>query len=49
MKLWGVVAEVNNKDLVVSLPGGLRGIVHASDVFDPIFNDKTEVCNMLFL
>ncbi|WJX11337.1 hypothetical protein P8452_01962 [Trifolium repens] len=43
MKLWGVVAEVNNKDLVVSLPGGLRGIVHASDVFDPIFNDKTEV------
>lgn len=43
MKLWGVVAEVNNKDLVVSLPGGLRGIVNASDALDPIFDDKTEV------
>ena len=48
MKLWGVVAEVNNKDLVVSLPGGLRGIVNASDALDPIFDDKTEVCNKLF-
>ena len=48
MKLWGVVAEVNNKDLVVSLPGGLRGIVNASDALDPIFDDKTEVCNRLF-
>lgn len=44
MKLWGVVAEVNDKDLVVSLPGGLRGLVHASDALDPIFDDKTEVC-----
>ncbi|KAF7804182.1 rRNA biogenesis protein RRP5 [Senna tora] len=43
MKLWGIVAEVNNKDIVVSLPGGLRGLVHASDAFDPIFNDKIEV------
>ncbi|XP_058758623.1 rRNA biogenesis protein RRP5-like [Vicia villosa] len=43
MKLWGVVAEVNNKDLVVSLPGGLRGIVNASDALDPILNDKTEI------
>lgn len=48
MKLWGVVAEVNDKDLVVSLPGGLRGLVHASDALDPIFDDKTEVCYQLF-
>ncbi|CAL0321523.1 unnamed protein product [Lupinus luteus] len=43
MKLWGVVVEVNAKDLVVSLPGGLRGLVHASDAVDPIFDDKIEV------
>ncbi|RDY08514.1 rRNA biogenesis protein RRP5, partial [Mucuna pruriens] len=43
MKLWGVVAEVNEKDLVVSLPGGLRGLVHASDAVDPVFDDKIEV------
>ncbi|XP_027363474.1 rRNA biogenesis protein RRP5 [Abrus precatorius] len=43
MKLWGVVAEVNEKDLVVSLPGGLRGLVHASDALDPIFDNKVEV------
>lgn len=49
MKLWGVVAEVNEKDLVVSLPGGLRGLVHASDAVDPIFDDEIEVCNKLFV
>ncbi|CAL5321689.1 hypothetical protein CsSME_00045548 [Camellia sinensis var. sinensis] len=27
MKLWGVIAEVNEKDIVISLPGGLRGLV----------------------
>ena len=43
MKLWGAVAEVNEKDLVVSLPGGLRGLVNASDVVDPIFDNKIEV------
>lgn len=46
MKFWGVVAEVNEKDLVVSLPGGLRGIVHASDAVDPIFDDKVEVAEI---
>ncbi|KAK6941973.1 S1 domain [Dillenia turbinata] len=40
MKLWGVVAEVNDKDLVISLPGGLRGLVHASEVFDPILDEE---------
>lgn len=49
MKLWGLVAEVNDKDLVVSLPGGLRGLVHASDAYDPIFSDKNEVCIKFFL
>lgn len=48
MKLWGLVAEVNEKDLVVSLPGGLRGLVQASEALDPISNDEIEVCNKLF-
>lgn len=48
MKVWGAVAEVNEKDLVVSLPGGLRGLVHASDAVDPIFDNEAEVCNKLF-
>ena len=43
MKLWGVVAEVNEKDLVVSLPGGLRGLVRASEAFDPVFDDEIKV------
>ncbi|KAK7354984.1 hypothetical protein VNO80_14229 [Phaseolus coccineus] len=43
MKLWGVVAEINEKDLVVSLPGGLRGLVHSADAVDPIFDDVIEV------
>ncbi|KAL8150493.1 hypothetical protein V2J09_020301 [Rumex salicifolius] len=34
MKLWGIVAEVNEKDLAVSLPGGLRGLVRADDAVD---------------
>lgn len=42
MKLWGVIAEVNEKDIVVSLPGGLRGLVRASDAFDPIFDDEVK-------
>ncbi|XP_052176477.1 rRNA biogenesis protein RRP5 isoform X2 [Diospyros lotus] len=39
MKLWGVIAEVNVKDIVISLPGGLRGLVHASEAFDPILDN----------
>ncbi|CAA3018879.1 rRNA biogenesis RRP5, partial [Olea europaea subsp. europaea] len=39
MKLWGVIAEVNEKDIVVSLPGGLRGLVRAAEAFDPITKD----------
>lgn len=34
MKLWGVIAEVNSRDLVISLPGGLRGIVTADEASD---------------
>ncbi|XP_042480100.1 rRNA biogenesis protein RRP5 isoform X1 [Macadamia integrifolia] len=34
MKLWGVICEVNQTDLVVSLPGGLRGVVRASEASD---------------
>ncbi|GER39943.1 RNA binding [Striga asiatica] len=43
MKLWGVIAEVNEKDIAVSLPGGLRGLVRASDAFDPILDDEVKV------
>ncbi|KAI3417734.1 uncharacterized protein J3R85_014181 [Psidium guajava] len=42
MKLWGVISEVNEKDLVVSLPGGLRGLVRASDAIDPVLDGETE-------
>uniref|UniRef100_A0A0E0FR29 Protein RRP5 homolog n=1 Tax=Oryza nivara TaxID=4536 RepID=A0A0E0FR29_ORYNI len=34
MKLWGVVIEVNQKDIVVSLPGGMRGFVRSEEVHD---------------
>ncbi|WZY95790.1 rRNA biogenesis protein RRP5 [Brassica napus] len=34
MKLLGVVTEVNQKDIVISLPGGLRGLVRASEALD---------------
>lgn len=43
MKLWGVVAEVNEKDLGISLPGGLRGLVRASEAFDPLFSNEIKV------
>ncbi|CAN6577203.1 unnamed protein product [Malus baccata var. baccata] len=42
MKVWGVVSEVNEKDLVISLPGGLRGLVRASEAFDPILDDENK-------
>ncbi|CAI0406524.1 unnamed protein product [Linum tenue] len=42
MKLWGVVAEVNEKDLVISLPGGLRGLVRNTDAVDSILDDEFE-------
>uniref|UniRef100_A0A1J3HSM0 rRNA biogenesis protein RRP5 n=1 Tax=Noccaea caerulescens TaxID=107243 RepID=A0A1J3HSM0_NOCCA len=34
MRLLGVVTEVNQKDIVISLPGGLRGLVRASEALD---------------
>ncbi|GKV41870.1 hypothetical protein SLEP1_g49347 [Rubroshorea leprosula] len=43
MKLWGVVSEVNEKDLVISLPGGLRGLVRVADAFDPVFSNEDDV------
>ncbi|KAK3019414.1 hypothetical protein RJ639_004664 [Escallonia herrerae] len=39
MKLWGVIAEVNEKDIVVSLPGGIRGLVRASEAVDQFSDD----------
>ncbi|MCO5547404.1 hypothetical protein L7F22_000852 [Adiantum nelumboides] len=40
MKLWGIVLEVGRRDLVVSLPGGLRGFVKAVDALDFFSQDK---------
>uniref|UniRef100_A0A5B7AEH9 rRNA biogenesis protein RRP5 n=1 Tax=Davidia involucrata TaxID=16924 RepID=A0A5B7AEH9_DAVIN len=42
MKLWGVIAEVNEKDIVISLPGGLRGLVRACEAFDPILDNEVK-------
>ncbi|XP_044501490.1 rRNA biogenesis protein RRP5 [Mangifera indica] len=42
MRLWGVVAEVNEKDLVISLPGGLRGLARATDALDPVLDAEVE-------
>lgn len=42
-KVWGAVAEVNHRDLVVSLPGGLRGFVRieeASDILADILKEN---------
>ncbi|GMP80961.1 hypothetical protein CsSME_00035851 [Camellia sinensis var. sinensis] len=49
MKLWGVIAEVNEKDIVISLPGGLRGLVRASEAFDPISDNKVKDVETNFL
>ncbi|XP_010934562.1 rRNA biogenesis protein RRP5 isoform X2 [Elaeis guineensis] len=49
MKLWGVIIEVNTKDLVIGLPGGLRGYVRAEEVSDIIIDDgnKDSESNLL--
>ncbi|KAI8014701.1 hypothetical protein LOK49_LG05G02266 [Camellia lanceoleosa] len=49
MKLWGVIAEVNEKDIIISLPGGLRGLVRASEAFDPISDNKVKDVETNFL
>ncbi|KAL3341525.1 hypothetical protein AABB24_025863 [Solanum stoloniferum] len=46
MKLWGVVSEVNEKDIVVSLPGGLRGLVRASEALPPFVEDGAKLSEM---
>ncbi|XP_016442839.2 rRNA biogenesis protein RRP5 [Nicotiana tabacum] len=46
MKLWGVVSEVNEKDIVVSLPGGLRGLVRASEAVPPFVKDGAKMSEM---
>ncbi|PWA41653.1 Nucleic acid-binding, OB-fold [Artemisia annua] len=38
----GVVSEINEKDLVVSLPGGLLGLVRASEAIDPMLHDEVK-------
>ncbi|CAN6476370.1 unnamed protein product [Victoria cruziana] len=40
MKMLGVISEVNSKDLVVSLPGGLRGYVRAEEASDLLTENK---------
>jgi hypothetical protein len=43
MKLWGVVIEVNQKDIVLSLPGGIRGFVRSEDVCDIALQENRKV------
>ncbi|KAK9723955.1 hypothetical protein RND81_05G036900 [Saponaria officinalis] len=43
MKLWGVITEVNDKDLAVTLPGGLRGIVRASEAVESALLDNSKM------
>lgn len=43
MKLWGVVIEVNQKDIVLSLPGGMRGFVRSEDVCDIALQENRKV------
>ena len=43
MKLWGVVTEVNQKDIVLSLPGGMRGFVRSEDVCDIALQENRKV------
>ncbi|XP_047065706.1 rRNA biogenesis protein RRP5 [Lolium rigidum] len=42
MKLWGVVIEVNQKDIIVSLPGGMRGFVRTEEVSDIALHGNTK-------
>ncbi len=48
MKLWGVIAEVNEKDLVIGLPGGLRGLVRMPDALDPDVKSEITVVARIF-
>lgn len=41
--MWGVISEVNEKDLLVSLPGGLRGLVRASEASDLLAANEIKV------
>lgn len=49
MKLWGIVVEVNKKDLAISLPGGLRGFVRAEQATDILAASENKVLKMYFL
>jgi rRNA biogenesis protein RRP5 len=47
MKFWGAVIELNTKDLVISLPGGLKGFVHAEEISDiPVETEKVLFCSI---
>lgn len=49
MKLWGVIVEVNEKDIVVSLPGGLRGLVRANEASDLLSDNEIKVLTCFLL
>ncbi|KAF6168945.1 hypothetical protein GIB67_038442 [Kingdonia uniflora] len=49
MKLWGVISEVNEKDLVVSLPGGLRGLVRKDEASDLISENRNKDSENLYV
>lgn len=43
MKLCGVIAEINEEDLVGSLPRGLYGLVCSVDALAPVLDTEMEV------
>ncbi|XP_078180965.1 RIBOSOMAL RNA PROCESSING 5 isoform X4 [Carex rostrata] len=48
MRFWGVVVEVNPKDLVISLPGGLKGFVHADEISDILVETEKDTETGIF-
>lgn len=48
MKLLGVISEVNSKDIVISLPGGLRGFVRMEEASCIPADDKHKDLRYIF-
>lgn len=42
-KLWGCISHVSASELTVSLPGGLKGFVSASETSDIFANEAAEL------
>ena len=45
-KIWGTVAEITHRELIVSLPHGLKGHVPAAEVMHPLVHPSC--CSVYF-